>query len=177
MPGIARVGSTNHLVMVFEGFWDPQHSGHAGEWGQFTVQAVESLDDGDTWNTGSVIHASPNRRKSGAPQVAFDGASAQLVAAFMTDEDVAFPRPNYVDNCTIKWITSAPVLHSTAFVNWTNSTARACSPFQSAWPGLWQASRGALSVSDRKSNSDLTVQVIFGFNGSAYATPLPASAF
>ena len=41
----------------------------AGTWGQFTVQAIESFDGGQSWSNGQVIYAPKQLRKAGSPQV------------------------------------------------------------------------------------------------------------
>lgn len=131
MTGIAATADRGRpaLVMVFE---TPRH-------GTFSLEAVVSYDDGDTWGHRQVVFETQRGANAGAPQIeAF--ANGGLATVFMTDmdEDVRdWPR-----KASVKTVLGGPLVDGK--IHW-QSPQPACPP-QSFWPGILKLSDTRLLV-------------------------------
>lgn len=136
MTGIAPAadrGARPALVMVLETTRRP---------GAFSVEAVVSYDDGETWGHRQPVYA-PARpgASAGAPQIgAFAGGG--LAAAFMTDEDVDADARDWPRKATVKVVFGGPLLDGK--IQW-RSPEDAC-PTPSFWPGVFGLSGSQLMV-------------------------------
>jgi hypothetical protein len=123
MLGVTNTGGST-LLAVFE-----SKDTAPGGTGLFTVNAVTSPDDGQTWGGRRRVYtpagAPGAATNAGAPQIAQVGSA--LVVSFMTDEDtVAQQWPNQA---------AAKIVTSTDGGNtWANKLT--FGPVQSFWPGL-----------------------------------------
>ncbi|KAL6719613.1 hypothetical protein ACLMJK_001534 [Lecanora helva] len=119
MTGVTAVDDKT-LIAVFESESD----------GTFTVDAINSSDDGKTWGNRRTIYTpdSPNT-SAGAPQVINIGGT--LGVSFMTNEDqqLSSPSPGYTSNTASKFITSGD-----GGQTWGNKIN--VGQVQSVWPGL-----------------------------------------
>lgn len=120
MLGIAETFDQDKpaLVMVFE----------AGR-GLFSVEAVISYDDGNTWSYRHVIY-SPSGHNAGAPQISSFG-DGSLAVVFMTDDQAS--EVNWVNHAAIRAVYgTAPV---NGQIQWSEPAE--VSPENSFWPGVF----------------------------------------
>ena len=120
MVGVATVSGSN-LIAVFE----TETNG-----GQFTIGAVTSSDDGNTWGNRETIYT-PTGGNANAPQVVNVGGT--LVVSLQTNEDT----PTDLDTTDAKVITSGD-----GGATWGNKVT--FSPAISHWPGLLDIDGGSL---------------------------------
>lgn len=121
MVGIAETSDQNEpvLVMVFE----------AGRGGRFTVEAVLSYDDGNTWGRRQVVYNPPSDHNAGAPQISSFGDGSMAVI-FMTDDQS--PVVDWFQNTAVRAVLgSAPVNGQIQL-----SEPSEVSPAWSVWPGI-----------------------------------------
>lgn len=127
MTGIAATsdGGRPALVMVFETTRRP---------GAFSVEAVVSYDNGESWGHRHVVHAPVQAKaNAGAPQIeAF--ANGGLATVFMSDED--FETRDWPRKATVKTVFGGPLVDGK--ILW-HSPEDAC-PTPSFWPGVFRLS-------------------------------------
>ena len=112
-----------------EGFWS------AAGWGVFTVNSVQSFDNGETWTNPSIIYA-PLGYNAGAPQVAVSTAG-HVYVSFMTNANNSNSNKQWPAGafaCVLKTVNTG--------ANITFPNAPTCySPPDSYWPAVFAATQ------------------------------------
>lgn len=132
MTGIAATTDKGRpaLVMVFE----------TTRLGRFSVEAVVSYDDGETWgHRHTVIEAQP-AGNAGSPQIE-SFANGGLATVFMTDVDTEDGR-HWPDKASVKVLFGGPLVDGK--IQWSN--AQLVCPRPSFWPGIFRLNGKQLIV-------------------------------
>lgn len=132
MTGIAATTDKGRpaLVMVFE----------TTRRGTFSVEAVVSYDDGDTWGHRQVVFETQKGANAGAPQIeAFDNGG--LATVLMTDMDTEDGR-KWPQKASVKVLFGGPLLDGK--IQWKDPQI-AC-PRPSMWPGIFKLNDKQLMV-------------------------------
>lgn len=133
MTGIAATTDRGRpaLVMVFE----TTRRGHT-----FTVEAVVSYDDGETWGHRQVVFETQQGANAGSPQIeSFDNGG--LATVFMTDMDTEDGR-KWPKRASVKVVFGGPLVDGK--IQWKEPNL-AC-PRPSFWPGIFKMDGTKLMV-------------------------------
>jgi hypothetical protein len=125
MPGIATLVDGSLLVVYEQGV-----AGH------FSVHTRRSFDQGKSWSSQETVYAGQGHN-AGAPQLAVEPKSKNVIVSFMTDEDTPSKWPS---DASVKYLVSNNTGASEAPLVFDPSSRKvACSGPNCMWSGLLNA--------------------------------------